>query len=171
MKWNKLRKRIEDNFAESLNSKVKIYFTKYTSDYDAGDMANRAWITVDGKEVVNFSTLEAFNITGCVYNATTPTDIWKIDKSELKRENGKLIAKGEFSAFDFTECCFEFLNMSIDDAFNHESAILNFLAVLDKRFGKRRLKKTDSEDFHPLAEYFFNLRLVAENIKTTGNIA
>ena len=94
--------------------------------------------------------------------------MWKIDKNDLKKEDGKLIAKGEFSAFDFTECCFEFLHMSIDDAFKHKSVILNSLAILDRRVGKRRLKKINTTNLHPLTEYFVGFRLVAENIITTN---
>jgi len=73
------------------------------------------------------------------------------------------MAKGEFSALDFTEWCFTYLNLNIKNALNHPSPIINSLAILDRRLGKRRLIELDIRKFHPMVRYFTGVRLNAEN--------
>ncbi len=121
MRWSKLKKNIENNFCNSLKGKVQIYTTTYGTGYDVTDMFNRGWITLDGKEVVNFSTPDSFKIFGSDYNSTTMSNLWAVEKTFNERNERRLIEKGEFSKFDLTHCCYEYLNMNITDALNHDS--------------------------------------------------
>lgn len=166
MVWSKLKKNIEENFASSLSKRVKLLTTTYGSSYDVQDLYNRGWITVDGDEVVNFSTPDAFFMYRRDLNATTPAkfEANTAIKEYSSRTPDKLVETGEFSKFDLTYCCSSFLNLSIDKAIEHESPIIQMLAVLDKRLGKRRLLLLDSDKLHPLVSYFLNLRLDAEGI-------
>ena len=164
--WSKIKKNIESNFSEKLKDKIQIYTTTYTKNYDSGDLSNRGWITVNGKEVVNFSTPDSFRLNSYVYNFTTPTNFITAEKVTIEeRSPEQLTEKGEFSKFDLSNCCYAFLEMSIEEGLNHESPIINMLSVLDKRLGKRRLLKLNDQNLHPLVKYFLNLRLEAENIK------
>lgn len=165
MRWTKLKKNLEERFSSDLKGRIYFHITKYSSEYDLGDLANRAWVTVDGEEIANFSTLEAFKITGCSYNKTTPTGCWSVKKEYTHRTPELLVEKGEFSMLDFTECSFAFLNMNIDEAINHESPLINALAIIDKRFGKRRLTDFGNGNLHPLVNYFYNLRLEGGSLK------
>jgi len=159
--------KIEKNFSENLKGSVKLYITTYGSSYDVQDLYNRGWITVDGIEVVNFSTPDAFFLYQRDLNATTPTKYIanEVTKEYVDRTPNRLAEKGEFSKFDLTYCCNEFLNMSIEKAMVHASPIIQMLAVMDKRLGKRRLVVLDEKELHPLVRYFLNFRLEAEGLK------
>jgi len=167
MIWSKLKKNIEKNFSEALKDRVKLYTTTYGSNYDVQDLYNRGWITVDGIEVVNFSTPEAFFMYGRDFNATTPSKYPAntTKKEHLDRTPDGLTEKGEFSKYDLTYSCSAFLNMSILKAIEHESPIIQVLAMLDRRVGRRRLALLNGKELHPLVRYFLNLRLDAEGVK------
>ena len=167
MVWSKLKKNIERNFSDVLKGRVSLYTTTYGSNYDVQDLYNRGWITVDSVEVVNFSTPESFFLYRRDFNATTPTKFPgnTAAKQFMDRIPERLTEKGEFSKYDLTFCCFAFLNMSVNEALEHESPIIRLLVVLDKRIGKRRLRMLDEKELNPLVRYFLNLRLQAENLK------
>jgi hypothetical protein len=171
MVWSKLKKNIENNFADALKDRVKLFTTTYGSNYDVQDLYNRGWITVDGNEVVNFSTPEAFFMYRRDLNATTPTKYpaSTVPKEHVDRTPERLIEKGEFSKYDLTYSCSAFLNMSIEEAMEHESPIIQMFSVLDKRLGKRRLALLNEKDLHPLVRYFLDLRLDAEGLKKQTN--
>lgn len=166
MTWSKIKKNIESKFTEKLKGKVQIYTTSYGYDLDTKDLYNRGWITLNGTEVVNFSTSDAFFLNGCNYHYATPTDCAQTKEQIYKRNPNNLAEKGEFTKFDLSNCCYAFLNMNIDEAVNHKSPIIQSLAMLDKRLGKRRLLQITEQELHPLTKFFLNLRLEAELIKT-----
>lgn len=167
MIWSKIKKNIESGFSDSLAGRVKIYTTSYGSDLDVKELYNRGWITVDGVEVVNFSTPDAFFIHGRDLNATTPTNYPAnaVKKEYVNRTSNHLSEKGEFSKFDLTFCCSSFMSMSIKDAMEHESPIIRMLCVLDKRLGKRRCILMSQKELHPLVRYFLDIRMEAERGK------
>lgn len=166
MIWSKVKKNVENKFSEKLNKKIQLYITTYGTDYDISDLFNRGWITVDGKEVVNFSTPDSFYLNKNDYHFATPTNCAVPTVIEYEeRAPGRLSEKGEFSKYDLSHCCYAYLDLNIEEAINHKSPIINMLAVLDKRLGKRRLLKLNENELHPLVRYFLNLRLESENIK------
>jgi len=166
MMWSKIKKNVESKFTDKLKGRIQIYITSYGNDYDTKDLYNRGWITIDGNEVVNFSTPDAFFLNRNDYHYTTPTDCARAKEKAYERTPDNLIEKGEFSKFDLSNCCYAFLDMNIDEAISHESPIIQLLATLDKRLGKRRLIKLSEQELHPLTNFFLNVRLEAEQIKT-----
>ena len=163
MKWSQLKKRVEDNLAEDMQGRVAFFTTAYRKP---DSTTGRGWITVDGKEIVNFSTMDSGWVYSRYYNETTPENKKrcavhpKVEAEE--RGADRLVEKGEFSRFDLHICMFESLSMSIEQMLEHESPIVQSLGILDRRTGKRRLAKlADLEDqtFDPLPAYFLELRL------------
>ena len=55
MKWSKLKKQLEDFICPSLKGRVEFWITSYRKTHD---QVGRAYITVDGKEVINMCTLK-----------------------------------------------------------------------------------------------------------------
>jgi len=165
MIWSKIKKNVESKFSEKLNKKIQLYITSYGTAYDVSDLFNRGWITVNGKEVVNFSTPESFYLNGSDFHFATPTKcVTSEERNYGERNKNTLSEKGEFSKFDLSYCCYAYLDLNIDEALNHKSPIINMLAVLDKRIGKRRLIKLNEKTHHPLVRYFLDLRLESEKI-------
>jgi hypothetical protein len=163
MKWSKLKSEIEQKFAESVKGRVEIFSTRYTT---ASHSMSRGWITFDGKEIANFSTPDSVNRYGVYYNELTDTICAShplVRKDE--RQLGRLVEKGEFSRYDFHEACWLYLTLSINDALNHKNPIINCFAILDRRFGKRRLKEVDVNKLHPLVSGVFQIRLALEGLR------
>ncbi len=92
MIWSKIKRNVENGFAESLKGKIQIYVTSYGSGYDITDLFNRGWITVDGKEVVNFSTLDAFYLNGTDFHYATPTNCAKSENIKYDERDSKLLS-------------------------------------------------------------------------------
>jgi hypothetical protein len=159
LKWSKLKKTIEDKFAECVKHRVKIYVTRYTT---GSYWMVRGWITTDKTEIANFSTPDNYNRFGW--------DTPEINERILPEERtaGKAAEKGEFSRWDFLEACWEYINLNIDDALSSDNPIIKSFAVLDKRLGKRRLKLINKSDLHPLVLRLLEFRLECENNKTVS---
>lgn len=169
MIWSKIKRNVENKFSDNLKGKIQIYITSYGKGYDVSDLFNRGWISVDGKEVVNFATPDAFYLNGRDYHYATPTNCATSKEIYYDNRNPNLLSeKREFSKYDLSNCCYAYQELSIDEALNHGSPIINMLAMIDNRLGKRRLLELSRKDLHPLVKYFLNVRLNAENSKGRG---
>lgn len=165
--WSKLKKQLENFICPSLKGRVEFWVTNYRK---APDQMGRAYITVDGKEVINMCTLkkeveiyrteqeikERDNIDFDEY------DYEQDEMSELLRKIGyseemisqiainraindiaekKVEEKGIFAQYDFFEAVKVFLSSPIEESLKSDNPIIRSLAVIDKRVGKRTLSK------------------------------
>jgi len=157
MKWSKLKKRVEDSFAESVKGHVQIYSTHYQCS------CGRGWITVDGEELVDLSTMLTGLIYGCAYHEATKTECATHPAvSDEERQPGNLSEPGEFSRFDLHEACGEYIHSSVNDSLSSKHPLIVSLAVLNAKVGKGRLKKLAEQKLHPLTRALLKLRLQAE---------
>jgi hypothetical protein len=60
---------------------------------------------------------------------------------------------------------FDFLNLSINDAVKSANPIIRAFAIIDRRFGKRRLAYFDDSQEHPLVKMLYRFRCKAEGNK------
>lgn len=164
MRWTKLKQKVESRFADSVRGRVQIGSTQYRKPRSEG---GRGWIRVDGEEIANFSTVDSGQIHGSVFHETSAQDYPKHagPKSEDRAE-GNLVERGEFSRYDLHEACFTALNLGIDDALSSHHPLIQALAVLDRRLGKRRLRADDLHLEHPLPRFLLQLRRRAEGVST-----
>ena len=162
MQWSKLKQTIENKFADKVKGRVELYSTRYTKP---NSTTGRGWITVDKRQIVNFATTKSMHNYGAYYHEATETNcVTHPAISDAERVEGNLIEEGEFSRFDLHNCCWEYLNLTIEEGLQHKSPIINFLAIADKRLGKRRLVEIDSKNLHPLVKYILDFRLNAEGL-------
>src|ERR1700753_1502899 len=102
MRWSKLKKRVEDSFAESVKGRVQIYSTHYQCS------CGRGWITVDGRELVDFSTMLTGLIYRCAYHEATRTDCATHPAvPDVDRKPGDLIVQGVFSRVHLLAACLQ----------------------------------------------------------------
>lgn len=168
MKWSKLKQTIEDRFADSVKGRVELFSTVYRKH--SSDMG-RGWITIDKKQIADFSTAKSFWLYSRGYNETTPTNCATHPIVEdSQRTEGQLVEEGEFSRWDLYECCWEYLNLTVEQGLEHKSPIINSLAVLDKRLGKRRIVDIDKAELHPMTKLLLEFRLSAENLKQVSEL-
>jgi len=155
MRWSQLKSRVESGFAVSVKGRVEVWSTRYRR---AVHRFGEAWITIDGQKVVTMGTLRSEN----EYHKTG---------GSLLDATRTIHDRGVFSSWDLNRSLFVYLNLNIEDAWNSENAIIRAFAVLDRRFGKRRLAGLEVRGQHPLVEQFAFFRCQAEGIAITSSKA
>jgi hypothetical protein len=143
MQWSQLKTQVEERFATSVKKKVAIFSTRY-----GNCRCGRAWITVDGNEIANFCTRAKANSDA----GATPRSAQPLGYGELSRQ-------------DAYRACWAFVHeLSIDEALADSDPLVQTLAVLDRRAGKRRLESLEWQTLHPLARALLRVRLIAEGL-------
>jgi len=163
MRWSKLKKLIEERFSETFNGRISINSTAY-----GNCSCGHAWLTLDKEIIANFCTRAFWNRCPKHFNAKTKS--WEHDgpipfellAPQKNWYNSQSVEYGELSRQDAYKACWAFIHeLSIEEALESNNALIQTLAVIDSRVGKRRLKKIDAESLHPLSKRLYKLRLEA----------
>jgi len=165
MRWSKLKGQLEGFICPSLKGRVEFWITSYRK---AHDRMGRAYITVDGKEVVNMCTIKK---EIAVYNAEKElkeNENYSCDEYDFKQDgiyellrregfsedilsqiarnrnindiaHKKVEEQDIFSQYDFLEAAKRFLNAPIEESLRSDDSIIKILALIDRRVGKRTL--------------------------------
>lgn len=169
-KWSKVKKQLKDFTCDALKDRVDFQVINYRK---AHDQLGRAVITVDKKEMLSMCTILA-------ERATYERD-WEIsERAQIPYdcEDRELIlqiniqaheevkAEGILAQYDFFDALEIYLNAPIEDSLGSEDIIVKLFALLDRRVGKRTLRKLKGtlENKHESIQYFFKLRCEAEGI-------
>lgn len=163
MKWSKLKKEIEQKLADKLQGRLHFFTTTYSNS-----SLGRSWVTFDKVQIANFETSLSYLNYGAYFHVLTNAHPYYTHDSidDSKRNPDLPMERGEFSQFDFLKSCWDYLQLNIDDALANKNPIIQSLAMVDKRLGKRRLIEIDFNELHPLTRLFLSIRLQTENIKT-----
>ncbi|MFH5185598.1 hypothetical protein ACHHV8_24750 [Paenibacillus sp. TAB 01] len=186
MSWSKLKQQLESFLSPALQGKVEYRATGYRY---LPDKAGICYIMVDKKNILNMSdatTLikwyqseqEIKNDPG-IDIPISPEQIKAVrmnmgDKipedrliviarsreiSELAKE--LLAAQSSLSKSDFMAAAAKFLSSPIEESIESKDMLLNILALMDRRVGKKRILNMSEKIKlkHPAVQYFFELRL------------
>jgi hypothetical protein len=127
-------------FADGVRGRVQLYTTHYRGGVSfIHGFERRSWITVDGKPIINMHRHLCVN---GVYADYDP-------------ERFKI---GIFTDWDLPQAAWQYLTMSIDDAFATENTLIRALGVLDRRLGRRRLVALDPSAEIPLVAQLLRFR-------------
>lgn len=147
MKWSKLKSEIENRFCPALRHRVSIYSTAY-----GNCTCGHAWITLDKVIIANFCTRAFWNTRPTFDEGTGKFIKGSASNSGEKKYGKQYVEYGELSRQDVYKACWEYLHdLSIDEALISDDPLIQTLAVMDARMGKRRLKAIDQAKLHPLA--------------------
>jgi len=158
MKWSKLKSKIENMFCDSLKKRVSINSTRY-GNCNCG----KATLSLDKEEIANYCT-RAFWNTSPIQDGN-PRQYGFVQGSNVPEGDYKkfLNEYGEFSRQDVYEMCFDYVHtLSIEELLSSKNTFIQCLAVIDKRVGKRRLKKIDYDNLSLVAKKLFMERLKLE---------
>ncbi|MFC7677543.1 hypothetical protein [Paenibacillus sp. GCM10028914] len=185
MSWSKLKQQLESFLSPALSGKVEYRATSYS--YLPGKAGN-CYITVDKKNVFNMSDSAGSirwyqteqeikndpNIQIPISNeeieavrqdtkGTVPEDRLKVIArnrkiTELAKE--LLSAQTSISKSNFVVVANKFLSTSIDENLESNDILLNILALVDRRVGKKRILNMSEKIKlkHPIVQYFYELR-------------
>lgn len=191
MAWSKTKQQLESFICESLKGRVEYRSTAYK--YTA-DKSGKCYITVDKKEVFAMSDMKSivtwYKLEQDIKKDSSIQvqvskeeihairnelgDAIPVDRLEVIAKNRKqsevakqiMTAQVALSKSDFYQVANVFLSSSIDNCFNSHDIILNVLALVDRRVGKKRLRdlKDKMQMKHPIVQYFYQLRCEVEAI-------
>lgn len=184
MAWSKLKQQLESFLSPALYGRVEYLSTSYRY---LPDKAGLCYLAVDKKNVLNMSDtlikwyqteLEIKNDSDIRIpisndeieavrketNGNVPEDrLQVIARSRKISEYAKelLSAQSSLSKSNFVVTATKFLSISIEESLESNDILLNILALVDRRVGKKRmLNMTEKMKLkHPIVQYFFELRL------------
>jgi len=160
----------------SLKGRVRYFITKYKNSHDE---SGRIAIIIDGKEIIQgniFKYYKGYREVEQKYKKelNIPNRFWNGKELENDFENLEIenyideirLEEGIFDVWQFTDAVEEFLRMTIEDSFTSSNPLIRLLAIMDRRVGKRRLRKImQSISQQPIwLQYFYNLRLESEGL-------
>lgn len=186
MSWSKLKQQLESFLSPGLQGRVEYRATGYRY---FPDKAGLCYISVDKKNILNMSDrttlikwyqteLEIKNDSGIQIPISTeemeaarkdtkgnvPEDRLKvIARNRKMSEYAKelLTAQASLSKSDFNAVATKFLSSSIEDSMECDNILMNILALMDRRVGKKRILNMAEKMKlkHPVVQYFYELRL------------
>lgn len=158
MKWSKLKYVTEDRFADAIKGRVKINSTAY-----GNCSCGHAWITLDKEVIANFCTRAYWKRKRYEKDKDRYIHI-DVTENEIKRYPNQLVEYGDFSRQDFYTSCWTFIHdLTIEEALESNDILIQSLALMDKRIGKRRLSKITPEMLHSLPRKLFTVRMFTDN--------
>jgi hypothetical protein len=146
MRWSKLKHLIEARFAPSIAKRLAVHSAAY-----GNCTCGHCWITLDGQVIANFCTRAYFNRKVAGVTGTNPM------------YSAHLVVYGELSRQDAYRRMFDFVHkLTVEEALGSGDALLQVLAVVDSRLGKRRLRALDKMNLHALAQTLLARRCNSE---------
>jgi len=168
MQWSKLRSQVEDLFADSVKGRVRLHSTRYRKMHD---QEGRAWITIDGEEIVNMPHIfewlyqrdrRAADLAGVELGMNN----WQDYAPKLRDAEKELHQESVFWQGDLGDAMFGYLHSSIDDILTSDDVLIRAIGMLDRRVGKRRLSTLAETIDHPLVRLLHVFRCDAEGMRT-----
>jgi len=148
-----LKSEVESRFCDSMKKRVAINSTAY-----GACSCGHAWITLDKVLIANFCTRAYYNN---LYHEKRG-EVEEIREKNKKYENLEN-TYGELSRQDVYQSCWEYIHdLSIEQALLSDDPLIQSLAMIDKRLGKRKVKEIDMSLLHPLAVRLLKERIEAE---------
>jgi len=186
MSWSKLKQNLESFLCPALYGRVEYLATSYRY---LPDKAGICYIAVDKKKVLNMSdrttTIRWYQTEQEIKNdpdieipinneeieavrkdtkGKVPEDrLQVIVRSRKISEYAKelLSAQSALSKSNFIVVANKFLSISIEESLEGNDILLNILALVDRRVGKKRMLNMAEKMKlkHPVVQYFYELRL------------
>lgn len=177
MNWNKLKKEIEGFLSPSLLDRVNYLSSGYRY---APDKKTQCYLVVDKKEVFNtktneleikwYQTEQEIKNDASLVMYVSDEDIamvrkgsnGKIPEARLRviAKNNKLTAQNNLHKSDFQKTVSVYLTTSIEKNLESDDILLNIMAIMDRRVGKKRLSTMAHAMGmkHPVVQYFYEVR-------------
>ncbi len=185
MSWSKLKQNLESFLCPALQGKVEYRATSYRY---APDKSGNCYITVDKKNILNmrdaattirwYTTEQEIKSNPNIDVPLTEADIEAVrqeSNGNIPEERLRVIARNHkltacakdilaaqtaLSKSNFDTVATRFLARPIEESLDSPDILLNILALIDRRVGKKRLQNmSDTVKLkHPAVQYFYELR-------------
>lgn len=163
MRWSRLKRNVESFFADSVKGRVGLHSTRYRTMHDHD---GRAWITLDGEEMVNM--VHVWKWLSLVDQRATSlageSVRWYHDDPHVRATEAQLEEESIFTQSHLGGAMHEYQSLSIADILASDNPIIRAIGMLDRRVGIRRLRKIDVLREHALVRATHVFRCQAEGI-------
>lgn len=147
MQWSKLKSRVRDFICSELKGRIDFHLTSYRKSHDGAD---KIWITIDGERIFSFKHYP--------FEFGERELVWFKGKS-LEEASDLLSEKKIHKPEDFGDAMRIYLDTPIEKALQSANPFIKAFAIVDRRIGKRTVKKMRiSDSDHTLVKTFFDLR-------------
>lgn len=159
MRWSQLKKQLQDRFAISVAASIDLNQTRYRHSHD---QEGEFWISLDGSRIFSAGSLSYLSSLGALTaknraDGSTPAQTYELAWPVMD-------SSGMFLLEQMNKDLFCSLSLTVEQMSEHNNPVIRALAVIDARYGKRRLTTFDSSTEHPLVQKLYNLRREAEGI-------
>ena len=167
--WSGLQKQLDSFLCPALRGRITYFLTYYHAVHNS---YGRAAIRLDGNEMVCFSWIDMYRQENDVSEAHANDEhlCWG-DLYHHPALKEKWDQNGTYCDMDFLNAALTFLRMPVADAMDSDDYLIRILAVMDRRVGKRTLRRIFEEDafreYPQWVRQFFELRFSEEGIKDT----
>lgn len=184
MSWSKLKQQLESFLCPALHGRVEYRATSYRY---LPDKAGICYISVDKKNVFNMSdktslirwyqTEQEIKNDSDIQIPISNEEIEAVRKDTKGAPEDRLIviarsrkmsgyakellsAQASLSKSNFNVVANNFLTISIEESIESDDILLNILALVDRRVGKKRILNMAEKMKvkHPIVQYFYELR-------------
>ncbi|WP_321530411.1 hypothetical protein [uncultured Desulfuromonas sp.] len=166
MRWSQLRKRLRDRFAESVRKRVDVHQTRYRNSHD---QEGELWFSIDGSRLFSSGSATYLSKLGSLVEESHAKGAsWAeaYDKSWPVME-----ASGLMLLEQMNRDLFDSLNLTVEEMAQHGNPLVRGLAILDARFGKRRLAAFDASAEHEVVQALVRFRSKAEELRAPAQVA
>ncbi|WP_151736777.1 SF0329 family protein [Paenibacillus tengchongensis] len=185
MSWSKLKQQLESFLSPALNGRVEYRAPAYRY---SPDKSGTCYISVDKKNILNMNDKSTFirwyqteleikndpdiqipvssddiEAVRQANKGTVPEDrLIIMARNRLSTEHAKelLSAQAALTKSNFNVVANKFLTTPIEESLESSDILLNILALVDKRVGKKRIlgMREKMRMKHPAVQYFYELR-------------
>ena len=173
MAWTKVKRALESNVCKSLRKRLAFHMAIYRSnEFEHG----RVWLEVDGEQVISINECDSCGAAErfhrrYVRERQEHDGRYMSHEQYYKRLRAALEQEGHFVTADFFRAIKKFHAHDIRSSIESDDPIQQLLAVIDRRIGKRTLRRMDPRSLHPMALRLFLIRLDAEEMTRPLGIA
>lgn len=185
MSWSKTKQQLENFLTPALLGRVEYQATGYRYSPDKSGMS---YMSVDKKKIFNMkdlkSTIKWYHTEQEIKNdksmqlpvsnseieairqetkGSVPEDrliIMARNKKTVEYAKNLIAAQNNLSKSDFQVEANKFLSAPIEESLESQDILMNILAIVDRRAGKKRLLKMSDVIMlkHPIVQYFYRIR-------------
>lgn len=159
MQWSQLKKHLQTRMAESVSGSIELHQTRYRHSHD---QEGEFWITSNKDRIFSSGSLSYLSSLGKL--TAEHRTAGASPAQAYERAWPLMEASGLMLLEQINKDLFQSLSQPVEEMLGHRNPVIRALAIIDTRYGKRRLADFDSTNEHPLVQRFYQLRCDREGI-------
>lgn len=159
MRWSQLKKQLQDRFAKSIAATIDLNQTRYRHSHD---QEGEFWISFRGSRMFSAGSLTYLSSLGAETSKNRAAGATSAQAYELAWP--VMDSSGLFLLEQMNKDLFFSLGLTVEEMLEHNNPVIRALAIIDARYGKRRLATFDPSTEHHLVQRLHHLRCEAEGI-------